>query len=64
MTLLSLLVALLFIAILCVGTGYFLPRVGAAPPITYIVWAIVAVICLYILLSAFGVGGVPTLCLR
>ena len=56
MDLIALLVVLLIIAILCAGTNYFLPKVGATPPFTYIVWAVVAVICLFLLLNVFGIG--------
>lgn len=56
MDLVSLLVVLLIIVILCAGTTYFLPKVGAMPPFTYIVWAVVAVICLLLLLNVFGFG--------
>ena len=54
MDLVSLLIVPLIIVILCAGTNYFLPKVGATPPFTYIVWAVVAFISLFLLLNVFG----------
>jgi hypothetical protein len=59
----SLLVALILIAIVCVIGQVFLKLVPAPEPVRTIVWAVVAIVSLLILLAVFT-GGLDTGSLR
>lgn len=53
----SLLVALIFIAIICVIASAFVRLVPLPAPVPIVVWCIVAVICLLILLRVVTGGS-------
>lgn len=52
----ALLVALVYIAIICVIARVIIQVAGFPPPIPAIVWAIATVFCLLILLDVLGGG--------
>jgi hypothetical protein len=55
----SLLVALILIAIVAVIGQVFLQLVPVPAPVKTIVWAVIAIVCLLILLAVFT-GGIDT----
>lgn len=59
----SLLVALVLIAIVCVIAQAFMALVPVPAPVKTIVWAFATIICLLILLAVFT-GGIDTGSLR
>ncbi len=54
----SLLVALIVIAIICVVAGAIIRIVPMPAPVGTIIWAVVAIVCLFVLLRAITGGSI------
>lgn len=54
----SLIVALVYIGILCIVAQLIVTLAPVPPPVPTIIWAIVAILCLLVLLDAIGGGHV------